>query len=393
MRNTRFPGGPRLDRMRPLSPVTPSLFSLVLGLVPLVGVLSCSGDTTTGAGPLSPAQAYWALQLNQHAVNLALTAPYDTMRLAAIPRNTVGGALSGLGPVTYTSTDSTVTVDSLGLLTAHYPTSETFVVATLQDRRFRVTHADTVVIQVTQTPLAAPDTFSLQPGPGDSAKRALDFHGAGYAPGSFPWPVHATDATGTTLCDATMGCPLLVFYTSSDPTVATIDRATGVVNTVNPGRVVLTATTWAYGVARRDSVEFTIGYKLSYAIPIALDIQSVAPTVGFVAPRTLIVGVGADITFGCLANLLTPPCDKPVDIVFDHPAAIDTASTVLFNGFIAFPPTGSGNIAAFGGDSIHTIPDDLMNVFRSRRFPVAGTYRYHSTLFPSETFEILVQKD
>jgi hypothetical protein len=345
---------------------------------------------------MNPAQTYWTLQFNQHAVNLSLTAPYNTIRLTAIPRTAAGDSLRGLGPVTYIAHDSTVSVDSAGVVIAHDVTTQTFIVATLQDPQQRITHQDTVFIQVTDTiPNSPLDTFSVQPAPGDSAKRSVDFvivyfPGFPGGPGGFFWPAHATDAAGHTLCDVN-SCALQVYYTSSNPEVATIDRMTGQVTAYMPGKVVLTATTWAYGVSTRDSLTFTIGHRLLYLNIIGLVQKARGVTAQFTAPQTISLSVGGVMLFKCAAD---NSCSSPVDVVFDHQTAIDSASYLyLFSTDI--PQTGGGNIPAFGGDSAYNSEEGTPNadVYRARRFTAPGLYRYHSSVFPSDTLSILVQKD
>lgn len=350
------------------------------------GALSCGGDTTTGLGSLSPAQTYWALQLNQHAVQLALVPPYNTLQLTATPLNAIGTPLNGLGPATFTTTDSNVSVSPTGLVTARYATSPggtTSVIASFQAQN--VTLTDTVRIQVTDTaPQHQLATFTIQPAQGDSAKRSLDFEEASCST-QFCWPVTALNTVGDTVCNANT-CALPVYYTSSNPTVATID-AMGQVTVMDTGHTVFTATTLAYGVAMRDSVTFTIGYQLKYSTAMTLSDHAGVLTLGFVAPKTLVLGVGAVVTFDCRADA---NCGHPVDVIFDDSAEVDTAS---INGFvIPVPPNGSGNIPAFGGDTLNSAAIILID-FRARRFPVAGTYRYHSALFPSDTNTLIIKKD
>ena len=77
---------------------------------------SGSGDTTDPV-PLSPAQTFLSVRLDQHAVNLALTPPYDTVRLNPQLLNAAGSSLVGVtGRVRYSYPDSSVTADSTGLL-------------------------------------------------------------------------------------------------------------------------------------------------------------------------------------------------------------------------------------------------------------------------------------
>lgn len=356
------------------------LFPLLLALSVAGGVLSCGGDANTAPAPRSAGQAYWALHLNQHAINLALTPPYDTVHLTATPVTVTGTPLTNAGGVTFQATDSNVTVDSNGVVTAHFvtPGQPTSVIATLTTQG--VTLHDTAFIQVTETvPPAMLATFSMQPAPGDSAKRSIDST-------DYMWPVTATDAAHDTICNVN-ACSIQVYYSSSDPLIARIDRQTGEVGANDTGHVVFTATTLAYGVAMQDSVRFTVGYKLSYNIDLALAMVLGVLTLTFGAPKKLILGVGAVVTF-CNQS------PQPVDIVFDNPAAVDSASCVV-PGYAEGPPTGPGNITAFGGDTTRdypSIPYSNLNDCRARRFLVPGVYRYHSSLFPSDTYEIDVKQ-
>ena len=87
-------------------------------------LLGCSGSgDTTDPISLSPTQLFWAIRLDKHAVNMALIPPYDTVRLNPQILNAVGNPLTGdTGRVRYSYPDSSVTVDSTGLMTAHYVT-------------------------------------------------------------------------------------------------------------------------------------------------------------------------------------------------------------------------------------------------------------------------------
>ena len=351
------------------------LLALTLSVVG-ASLLGCSSDTT-GPAPLSAGQAYWALWLNYHAVNMATIAPDDTVRLIATPRNVAGAPLVGLDRPTFQAGDSSVAVDSAGLVTAHFITSgqPTFVIASLTAQG--VTLADTVLIQVTDTipqyPLA---TFSIHPVPGDSAKRALDYFQNGHL--WFVWPAIATDAEQNVVCNSTM-CPLQISYTSSNPQAAAIDSI-GRVFANDTGHVVFTASTWAYGRTFRDSVAFIIGYRLKLQMSIADAASGIAT---FQGPRSVILGVGATVTFVCAPPSLGFPCTVPVNVVFDDSAVVDTATDNLLGA----PPTGAGNIPTFGADAVNAHND-----VRARRFPLAGTYRYHSSVLSSETDTLIIKE-
>ena len=369
---------------------------VILGTASVIsGATIGCGHDTTGPGPVGAAQAYWALQVNQHAVNLALTQSYNTAQLTATPVNAAGTPLAGFGPVTYTATDSMVTVSPTGLVVAHFPTSiPSRVIVSLQAQG--VTLADTVFIQVTQTPPSSPlTTFSMQPLSTDSAKRALDFNG-GQGPGSFNWPATVTDQAGDTVCSQN-SCSVLVYYHSSNPLIASIDPQTGAVALNDTGHVVFTATTLAYGVARTDSVVFRIGYSLNPVIPITIATLLGILTLGFAGPKKLILGVGAVVTF-CNGGVVIPALapNPRADVAFDDSAAVDSASCTIAGHALAPPDnTTGGNIPVFGGDPANIGFGSFNNAnnCRSRRFRTPGTYHFHSTLFPSETVTVDIRRD
>ena len=367
-----------------------------------LGILGCSGDTTIG--PLSPTQAYWRLQLNQHAANMALAAPYNTLQLTATPLNVAGTPLSGLGRVRYQASDSNVTVDSNGVVTAQFATPGTFVTATLQDPQLNLTHADTVIIQVTDTVPQHPlTTFSIHPIAGDSAKRAVDFGN-----GNVFWPVYAIDAVRDTVCGATVNtvggyqprCALQVYFTSSDPAVATIDRASGTFTPIRPGHVTFYATALIYGTIWRDSLPFVIGWPMGGRISSLwiTPVTGLTPVLSFSPPR-LEVGVGADVSWLSIPTGPTP--GDSIDVVFDDPASVQPGCGVFFgevtNCNPRTPPTGGGNIPPFALDTAALTAGDfgayVLSISRGRTFPAVGTYTYHSRRYPTATGEIIVRAD
>lgn len=233
-----------------------------LGLLVCAATLvGCSSDATD---PVSvPAQQlYWALHVNWPAINLALTAPYNTMQLSATPVSASGAALATDSAVHYKTLDSTVTVSSTGLLTARYLTDRTTVVASLAVNG--VTLTDTAWVRVTADPLASPmATFSMQPTPDglDSAKISLDaYYNVNQYNGNIPVIVTLQDQE--TICHVyDIGCQILIDFQSSDPSVATLDSRWGYLEALRPGHVTFYASTYAYGVGKRDSLPFVIGYS------------------------------------------------------------------------------------------------------------------------------------
>jgi hypothetical protein len=340
------------------------------------GLIGCGSDTT-GPTPLSAHTLYWALQLNYHAVNLSVTPPTNTVQLHAIPFNAAGDSLpDATGRVTYTSADSTVSVDSTGLVTANYITRNanrpTFVVARLQYQN--VTLSDTVNIQVTPTaPTARLSTFVLQPGAGTSTNCMLDqlqiFGNCG------PLVVNATDENGDTLSSAARHV-ILISYKSSNPLLAQITQ-TGNITESDTGHVTFTASTWAYGVVMRDSLPYIINWPNYQGVQVELitPVNSLTPVLIFAQPY-VIVHVGGTVTWGNQNAL-------PTDIVFDD--STDVAEGCFLGFCDAFPPTGTGNILPFYLDPTGQDTSVFAQGIVTRSFPVAGVYHYHSRLYPAST--------
>ena len=350
------------------------------------GLLGCSGDTTgPAAGDLS--RLYVALRLNQHAINLAVDPPYDTVRLTATALSAAGTALPSAGTIRFSVADSSVTIDSTGLLTAHFATPSVTVIAL--STAYGVTHEDSANVQVTATPPAVSVArFTIQLPPGVDTNIAVT-----YNPGS-QWldsPVLTTVATNQAGNDTISG--LLVRYSSSDPVVADVSSQVATSQLVKGqlyagdialtptqiGRATITAETWAYGIAKRDSLTFVVGppHFLTIQMLPKTPITSLTP-IGTFNPEHYIVGIGAIVTWE------NDSVNTPIDVVFDDSGAVQEAETLgsgqlsLFScslGIADCSPTGAGNIPAFHADPA-TGP-----AFRSRSFPVAGTYTYHSRLY------------
>jgi hypothetical protein len=356
------------------------------------GLLGCGSDATAPAPTLS--ESYWALQTNYHAVNMSTVPGYNTVHLTAVPLSVTGDTLIEVGPVTYSAKDSSITVDTAGLVTAHFTTARAPVVVKLQYQQ--VTLEDTVFIRVTDTvpqfPLA---TFSIQPQLDglDSARTVLGFHPV--------ISVYATNTSGSsttdTVCNVT-GCPLLVAFSSSDRAIAAVDPHTGSIDPQRPGVVTFYATTYAYGITRQDSLPFVIGWSSSSTVqPVwTTPVDSKTPVLAF-RPAAIIVSVGAHIAWNAPGAVgdRNPPGDS-VDVVFDDSTAVQSSCGFLFGSVdcTSFPSTGGGNIAPFFPDTAALgagkISVYLGSVLRARAFPVEGMYTYHSRRYPSATGKIIV---
>lgn len=352
---------------------------LLCTAVGLNTLTACGSSDSTS--PSNAAETLWAVQLNQHAVTLALTPGADTVQLRVAATTQTGALLASPFHVTYVAADSTVVVDSTGFVTAKFETQGlTHVTATIKVGN--LTLSDTTMIKVTSTAPPAPvATLSIQPQGGDSARGAAQASpwtgGLGY-----PLPpliVYATDRNGGVLSNASSDT-LLVHFTSSDRTRARIDANGQIVGLV-PGKVTIYADADLYGVTRRDSLVYTIGNPIYVTIEVLsrTPVSSLTPVLYF-QPAYMKVGVGGEVAWE------NTNADS-IDVVFDDPTqvpAIDSACWFTAVECGGYPPTGTGNIPAWTINSLSSNGTERSGD-RVRRFTKPGTYRYHSTRYPGST--------
>jgi hypothetical protein len=325
---------------------------MLLGAASLVLALGCGTDYVTTPAPTGSGDLFASLVLDHHAIALSTSAPFNTIQLTATAINAQGQPLAGAGHATYSLSDTgSVSITPDGVLTATSPAAGVLVIATLSDRN--LTHKDTAYVNVND--LAAPPvlaSFSIQPLEGDSAKTAaLDAFGLFGLKQILP---QEADAGGAPVD----GLP--VFFSTADPTVATIDPVSGTVTGMRPGTVKIRATTTAYGVTMSDSLVFTITpplIGLVAALPFT-PAGSTTPELRW-EPGTIEVSAGATVLF------FTQTPNRDLDVVFDDPAKVAESPLA---------PSGSGDIPLFSA------PDEN-GIFFARAFPLAGSYNYHSTTF------------
>lgn len=315
--------------------------------------LACGTDYVTIPKPTGSGRLFASLVLNHHAIALSMTAPSNTIQLTAAALNAQGAPLDGAGHATFSLSDTgSVSITPDGVITATAPATGVQVIASLTDGN--LTHRDTAYVNVNDvTPPPVLASFSIQPLPGDSAKTAaLDGFGLF---GLKPILPQAADAGGTPID----GLP--VFFSTADPTVATVDPATGVVTGVRPGTVKIRATTTAYGVTMSDSLVLTITPPLIGLVSAnpTTPAGSTTPALAW-APGTIEISAGGTVLF------VTQSTTQDIDVVFDDPA--DVAESFL-------APSGGGDIPLF-----RALPDNG-GAFVARSFPVPGSYNYHSTTF------------
>ena len=327
-----------------------------LAAAPVLAALACAGDTAVAPPPATKVDSlYWALTLDHRAATLSTVAPYDTIRLTAMPRNVYGDPLSGLPAPTFTSLDlDRAQVSADGLVHVIRPGTGVPIVATLVVGNVR--HADTALINVTSTttpPMLA--SLTIHPDANDTATAAAgEYQGL---------PAQARGADDAPISG------LSVYYESLDRTVATIDRSTGLFQPTRPGHVTVIATATAYGVTRADTLPVTVGYPVG---GIVINVQPQKDASGHMVngfvPSDITVGVGAILLF-------FNPTPDATDLTFDDPTNVaqDDRDCAYVPWFC-----GAGSIDAWAKD-----PNDPtgLSAGRARRFPVPGIYTYHSTIF------------
>ena len=375
-----------------------------LSLLVSLGLNGCGSDTT-GPGLTAPSQAFWTLQLNQHAIEMSVDTPHNTIQLTATARNTLGAPLEGTSRPIYMALDTTVHVDSLtGLVTANFPNffplfdfgTPTAIVAKLTVGG--VTHKDTAYVLVTRHPPGVGlDTIEFQPpAPPDNLWLFQSSNASQLS-------LQALDSTGSPI-DLTR---MLFYVWSSNPSVANFEvlvpQVSGAVSGaqgpnlsgppwrvlgVKHGQAVLYAETWYYGVFSRDTLPVTVGYPnqgTSIQVLQRTPFQSLTPQLYF-WPSRIDIAAGGTVTWDNEDTLRT------VDVVFDDSTqvAADTSSGDNLGGLIGPPIVGvAGNIAPWKWDAagLSSCTDaacfynTLLSHLRLRTFPHPGTYVYHSRLY------------
>lgn len=385
---------------RPKHHLRNHLRSLALvGLATSLGAgLGCGSDTT---GPSSGRmkEGYWALQLDQHAITLSLTAPSNKLQLHAAPLTVHGDTIPTTAKVQYTSSDSSVLVDSTGLLTARLTNVGVNIVAQLtvtNESGQPVTLADTAMVNVNVPPAPLPVFTAFQiTTPGDSATFSAVAGMAGMT-------VTALDASNTPL---TSDNAYNVFCRSSNRDVVNFGR--GFFRLPNassgdfvpgnyaylPGNTMITCSATIYGVRQTDSISVRIGMpvygKLTVdAVPLVSGDTNV-----LVSTAVVKIGVGGIIQWDNKSGHM-------VDLVFDDslaPQSVPTLARTIGSGILNVPcriaarchlPSPAGNVQLQPATSA-LFTNGIGRDFR--RFPVAGTYPYHSTAYPTVTGTIVVQ--
>jgi hypothetical protein len=325
----------------------------------------CEPDGTVA--PLDqPDKAFWATKSAQEAITLALTPEFDTLQLDVRPINPFGVPLEGLpAPVFFSTNVNAVEVNANGRLHAVGLTPGTQLYTSVTYNG--VTHADTIVVAVTDDPgTAIPATFSMQPQAGDSARYALG--GSLLEPFKLLTPT-IEDGDGNPLS----GFP--VRFTTLDNRVALVDANGGNITGIRRGYVKFAGDMWAYNRHFADTVNYRI-QRAGYAkVNVYGPFYALVPHVpGSFQPDSIEIGVGGVVEFentGMLpATIIRIKFDPSQQAFID---SVPEQSTCVQYGIEC---DTRGDIDPFGppdnGD-----PDFnkyYLNLDRARRFTAPGVY-------------------
>ncbi len=317
------------------------------------------------AAYLPPGQFFAALTFEHHAINLATEAPYDTVTLVATPLMGDGSIVPG--ELTYRVSDSSLRIAGR-VLKAERPVARAVVYVTLTHGT--TTRTDSAIVSVSAGAPNRLRDFGLRVPAGDSAKTAV-----GPSGGTKLIPLLRESESGANLS------AMLVSLTSSDTTVARIIQSGDSVQiqTERPGRVVLYASTFAFGTAWRDSLVFTSGWPLWIWLPTLerLTAGSLTKKLDF-AFQDITVGVGGCVTWQNLSETID------LDVQFDDSLKVSAPSGHSSCAQLTMDPSVGGNIAPFRAIPYDGIPEHYLISYFSRLavrvFSVPGVFRYRSTL-------------
>lgn len=400
----------------PALSIGPRIARWCLALV-LPLAIACQSDRLQPP-PAQPEDLYWALEIDQGAVTLATTPPYNTLTLKVTPRNSRGEPLSGLPAPTFTSTDpDRVLVTAEGMLVAVASTGSELVkvIATLVTDNLK--HADTALVRVVDgAPPWVLGTFSIHPIPPDSAKTAVNDDPLGFGFGSYSLNarVRATDVAAAPITD------LLVSFRSSDVRSASIGShaipGEAWLKANRTGAITLYANTTAFGITKADTLPFRIGWPLIQFVAIA----PVAPgsSVNRFVESATKIGTGGLVVFGTGGittgfNFTT----TATDVTFTDPVNVAPLNTFTaisapsgdgypLNGgltsdilgtlcsFVDFL-SGAGSCAMGGNIEVPASNPDFSGfnaLSTARVFSAPGIYEYHSTIHQTSGRVIVVDE-
>lgn len=342
---------------------------MIVGIAVVLATLACGIEQDGFGTEKSPRQFFARLDVDHHAVNLAMTSPYNTVQLQVVAE--MGDGSAAPGTPTFTVQDSAaVSVSATGLLTAIEPIEKTVVrISMTLDG---VTRTDSVAVSVIAgSPPSLLNELAIVPQPNDSAKVNV---GGNLGGGSKTLTLLRLNTDRDTLSS------VLVSLRSSDSLTAVMSLSGNdiYVTAKRPGHAMLYVSTYAYGVEKRDSLPFTVGWPLGVFVS-TWDRIATGTNVSILDfnPRSLTVGVGA-----CVIWWNGEVDGRAIDIVFDDPSVASEADGMCAT--LSVLPAAPGNIPAFAPTLGPSGNPEFGTQFASRMFLKPGKHHYRSTLYGTE---------
>lgn len=146
-----------------------------------------------------------------------------------------------------------------------------------------------------------------------------------------------------------------------------------------PGRTMIYADTYAYGVSLKDSLSVQVGWPIEEIIDV---MDKFRPGTLFrepsFAPRQLVVGLGGCVKWNNIS-------DSEIDVTFDDPSVVGPPPSQNIPGLLCKIhgrlDLNGGNIAPFKGDRYASGGVITPSQYRVRSFSKPGIYKYRSTLW------------
>jgi hypothetical protein len=338
MSNTHAQNDSITGRLRRGIMVLPALLTVLAGC-------STGGDSVTQ--PRNRVESIpWSLNLNHRAI---LTTVGTPVQLTTSPKAVDGTPISGLPPVVYTTSDTSLKVDATGRLIGNVARPNVmFVYATAQSLDGNWTIADTARVAV----VAAPYAFSkyqmdlsstgLRPNPDGPpllpANRVLRFDALVYDAADNPLMLPRAGNPDTTVKPVT-------YYTKSVPdNVYYIgNRWNGTGTSRNVGEVTIRGRSHIFGQDYQDSVTFRVTYPDSADLFIYPLTSFQNPSPNMMSQTNLTILRGGKVGFRKSAST-TPTVDT--DIVFDDQANVIGGNITVvpkapaLSAIVTFPNTG-----------------------------------------------------
>lgn len=311
---------------------------------------------------LDPDGFFTSFQLEHQAYNLSTDEPYNTVQLIAT--GLFGDNTPVPAEVVYSVSHPTaVEISPTGVLTAKAAVTNAVIYASMTYQGF--TRRDSALLGIIDgLPAEHLKRLAIALNPSDSAKISN-------TAGNKIMQLIREDSAGNQMT------AVRVALRSSDTLTARISLSgTNVsVQPRRPGPVMLYASTYAYGVAQKDSMSFIVGWPLwgLHSTYERIPTGTRQPVLDFF-PGTFTMGVGGCIAWANLSE------DLDIDITFEDPAKVAApaipGNCALLGGIDPNP----GNIPPFRietGSNGQVVP---LSQFRARAFLEPGVYNYYSTL-------------